>query len=319
MSLSADQTVEALRAAGEPTRLRLLSLLAGEELSVMEMSRILDQSQPRVSRHLKLMTDAGLIERFPDGARVYYRRSHDAESRRLSDTVLDILAEDAGEADHRRLDEVRKDREEAAASYFEQVAPQWDRLRSLYVSESAVEAALEKAVGPGPFERVVDLGTGSGRMLTLFGKKAKMSVGLDLSQNMLNIARTNVTKAGVEQVELRHGDIFATRLPAASADLVIVHQVLHYLSDPSAAVAEAARLVSPGGRLVIIDFAPHDFEHMREAHQHRRLGFADSEINGWLVDGGLTPSAPIALPHDAEGLTVTIWTAERRAQDRKTA
>lgn len=319
MSLSAVQTVEALRAAGEPTRLRVLSLLAGEELSVMEMSRILDQSQPRVSRHLKLMTDAGLIERFPDGARVYYRLSHDAQARRLIDTVLDILAEDAGEADHRRLDEVRKDREEAAASYFEQVAPQWDRLRSLYVSESDVEAALEKAVGPGPFERVVDLGTGSGRMLTLFGKKAKMSVGLDLSQNMLNIARTNVTKAGVEQVELRHGDIFATRLPAASADLVIVHQVLHYLSDPSAAVAEAARLVSPNGRLVIIDFAPHDFEHMREAHQHRRLGFADSEINGWLVDGDLTPSAPIALPHDAEGLTVTIWTAERRVQDRKTA
>ena len=319
MSLSADQTVEALRAAGEPTRLRVLSLLAGEELSVMEMSRILDQSQPRVSRHLKLMTDAGLIERFPDGARVYYRLSHDAQARRLIDTVLDILAEDAGEADHRRLDEVRKDREEAAVSYFEQVAPQWDRLRSLYVSESAVEAALEKAVGPGPFERVVDLGTGSGRMLTLVGKKAKMSVGLDLSQTMLNIARTNVTKAGVEQVELRHGDIFATRLPAASADLVIVHQVLHYLSDPAAAVAEACRLVSPGGRLVIIDFAPHDFEHMREAHQHRRLGFADSEINGWLQDGGLSPSAPIALPHDAEGLTVTIWTAERRLQDRKTA
>ncbi|WP_312596523.1 metalloregulator ArsR/SmtB family transcription factor [Brevundimonas sp.] len=319
MSLSADQTVEALRAAGEPTRLRILSLLAGEELSVMEMSRILDQSQPRVSRHLKLMTDAGLIERFPDGARVYYRLSHDAQARRLIDTVLDILAEDAGEADHRRLDEVRKDREEAAVSYFEQVAPQWDRLRSLYVSESAVEAALERAVGPGPFERVVDLGTGSGRMLTLFGKKAKMSVGLDLSQNMLNIARTNVTRAGVEQVELRHGDIFATRLPAASADLVIVHQVLHYLSDPAAAVAEAARLVSPNGRLVIIDFAPHDFEHMREAHQHRRLGFADSEITGWLLDGGLTPTAPIALPHDAEGLTVTIWTGERRLQDRKTA
>ena len=319
MSLSADQTVEALRAAGEPTRLRILSLLAGEELSVMEMSRILDQSQPRVSRHLKLMTDAGLIERFPDGARVYYRLSHVAQARRLIDTVLDILAEDAGEADHRRLDEVRRDREEAAVTYFEQVAPQWDRLRSLYVSETAVEAALEKAVGPGPFERVVDLGTGSGRMLTLFGKKAKMSVGLDLSQNMLNIARTNVTKAGLDKVELRHGDIFATRLPAASADLVIVHQVLHYLSDPSAAVAEAARLVSPNGRLVIIDFAPHDFEHMREAHQHRRLGFADSEINGWLLDGGLTPSAPIALPHDAEGLTVTIWTAERRVQDRKTA
>lgn len=323
MNLTADQTVEALRAAGEPTRLRILSLLASEELSVMEMSRILDQSQPRVSRHLKLMTDSGLIERFPDGARVYYRLSHDPHARRLIDTVLDILADDAGDADHRRLNEVRKDREQAAESYFEQIAPQWDRLRSLYVSESAVEAALEEAVGPGPFKRVVDLGTGSGRMLTLFGKKAKMSVGLDLSQNMLNIARANVSKAGLNKVELRHGDIFATRLPAGSADLVIVHQVLHYLADPAAAVAEAARLVCPGGRLVIVDFAPHDFEHMREAHQHRRLGFSDQEILGWLDDSGLTPAAPVALPPDNEGLTVTIWTAERllaaSAQDRKSA
>ena len=311
MSLTADQTVEALRAAGEPTRLRVLSLLAGEELSVMELSRVLDQSQPRVSHHLKLMTDAGLIERFPDGARVYYRLSHDAQARRLIDTVLDILADDAGEADHRRLDEVRRDREEHAARYFEQVAPQWDKLRSLYVSESAVEAALERAIGSGPFERVVDLGTGSGRMLTLFGRRAKMSVGLDLSQNMLNIARANASKAGLDKVELRHGDIFATRLPAESADLVIGHQVLHYLADPAAAAAEAARLVMPGGRLVIVDFAPHAFEHMREAHQHRRLGFADSEIAGWLTEAGLKTSAPIALPPESEGLTVTIWIAER--------
>ena len=277
----------------------------------MELSSVLEQSQPRVSRHLKLMADAGLIERFPDGARVYYRLSHDALLRGLIDTVLDLVDDAAGEADHRRLETVRKDREQAATAYFEQVAPQWDRLRSLYVSESAVEAALERAAGPGPFERVVDLGTGSGRMLTLFGKKAKMAVGLDLSQNMLNIARANVSKAGLDKVELRHGDIFATRLPAQSADLVVVHQVLHYLADPASAVAEAARLVSPGGRLLIVDFAPHDFEHMREAHQHRRLGFADAEIAGWLSDAGLTSSAPIALPPDKEGLTVTVWTGER--------
>lgn len=208
MTLTADQTVEALRAAGEPTRLRVLSLLAAEELSVMELSRVLDQSQPRVSRHLKLMADAGLIERFPDGARVFYRLSHDALSRRLIDTVLDLLDDGEGEADHRRLEEVRKERAIDAARYFEQIAPQWDQMRSLYVCESAVEAAVERAAGPGPFDRVVDLGTGSGRMLTLFGKKAKMSVGLDLSQNMLNIARANVSKAGLDKVELRHGDIF---------------------------------------------------------------------------------------------------------------
>ncbi|RZJ18832.1 MAG: metalloregulator ArsR/SmtB family transcription factor [Brevundimonas sp.] len=317
MLLTADQTIEALRAAGESTRLRILSLLAGEELSVMELSRVLDQSQPRVSRHLKLMTDAGLIERFPDGARVFYRLSHDAVLRRLIDTVLDLMDDAEGEADHRRLDEVRRERETAAAAYFEQVAPQWDRLRSMYVSESAVEAAVEKVVGPGPFDRVVDLGTGSGRMLTLLGKKARMSLGLDLSHNMLNIARANVSRAGLAKVELRHGDIFATRLPAESADLVMVHQVLHYLADPQAAVAEAARLVSSGGRLLIVDFAPHDLEQMRDEHQHRRLGFADEEIHRWLTEAGLSPSAPVALPPDTDGLTVVIWTAQRPAASQR--
>ena len=319
MALTAAQTVEALRAAGEPTRLRVLSLLAAEELSVMELSRILDQSQPRVSRHLKLMADAGLIERFPDGARVFYRLSHDLPARTLIDTVLDLLDDEAGAADHRRLEDVRRERAAEAAAYFEQVAPQWDRIRSLYVSESAVEAAIERAAGPGPFQRVVDLGTGSGRMLTLIGKRAKMAVGLDLSQNMLNIARANVSKAGLDKVELRHGDIFATRLPAASADLVLVHQVLHDLADPAAAVAEAARLVMPGGRLLIIDFAPHELERLRDEHQHRRLGFADEEIRRWLTDAGLTPSAVVALPPDSEGLTVSIWTAERRAEKRSAA
>jgi ArsR family transcriptional regulator len=313
MSLSADQTVEALRAAGEPTRLRVLSLLAGEELSVMELSRILDQSQPRVSRHLKLMTDAGLIERFPDGARVFYRLSSDVEARRLIDTVLDLLDVAAGEADDRRLEDVRRDREAAAGAYFERVAPQWDRIRSLYVCETAVEAAILNAAGDGPFERVVDLGTGSGRMLTLLGDRARTAVGLDLSHNMLNIARTNVSRAGLDKVELRHGDIFSTRLPERSADLVLVHQVLHYLSDPAAAVAEAARLVAPGGRLLIVDFAPHQLEHRRDEHQHRRLGFSDREMREWLSAGGLESSAPIALPPDTAGLTVSIWTAERRA------
>jgi len=317
--LTADQTIDALRAAGEPTRLRVLSLLAAEELSVMELSGILDQSQPRVSRHLKLMADAGLIERFPDGARVFYRLSSEPLARRLVDTVLDLLHTAVNVDDDRRLEDVRRSREVAASAYFERVAPQWDRIRSLYVCETAVEAAILRAAGPGPFERVVDLGTGSGRMLTLLGGKARMSVGLDLSHNMLNIARANVTRAGLEKVELRHGDIFATRLPPESADLVLVHQVLHYLADPAAAVAEAARLVMPGGRLLIIDFAPHQIEQLRDEHQHRRLGFDDGEMQRWLTGAGLKTAAPVTLPPDTDGLTVAIWTAERPDQARAKA
>lgn len=312
MTLSADDAVEALRAAGEPTRLRILGLLAAEELSVMELGRILEQSQPRVSRHLKLMTEAGLIERFPDGAWVFYRLASDGAQRRLVDAVLDGLG-DSGlpERDFQRLETVRAEREAKAAEYFERIAPRWDEIRSLYVSEAAVEAAIDKAAGQGPFERVVDLGTGSGRMLALLGRRAKMSVGLDLSQHMLNIARSNVARAGLERVELRHGDIFATRLPDASADLVVVHQVLHYLSDPAAAVAEAARLVSPGGRLLIVDFAPHAHEFLRQEHQHRRLGFADEEIDRWLGEAGLERRSPVALKPDGDGLTVKIWTGAR--------
>jgi ArsR family transcriptional regulator len=320
MSLNADEAVDALRAAGEPTRLRILALLAAEELSVMELGRILDQSQPRVSRHLKLMTEAGLIERFPDGAWVFYRLPHHGPRRQLIDAVLDLLNESGQpERDFQRLEEVRGERQAKAAAYFERVAPRWDEIRSLYVPETAVEAAIEAAAGPGPFERLVDLGAGSGRMLTLLGHRARTSIGLDLSQQMLNIARGNVARAGLEKVELRHGDIFATRLPSESADLVVVHQVLHYLSDPATAVAEAARLVAEGGRLVIADFAPHGLEFLRTEHQHRRLGFSDEEMANWLADAGLKVVAVQALKPEREGLTVKIWTGERRRQRSRSA
>jgi ubiquinone/menaquinone biosynthesis C-methylase UbiE/DNA-binding transcriptional ArsR family regulator len=319
MGVKADQAVEMLRAAGEPSRLRILSLLALEELAVMELSRILDQSQPRVSRHLKLLTEAGLIERFPDGAWAFFRLTEEESARALINTVLDtvdgddpVLAQDAA-----RLEAVQAERSTEAAEYFSRNAARWDEIRSLYISETDVEAAILKAVGPGTFRRMVDLGSGSGRMLTLLGPRAQSVIGLDLSQQMLNIARANVAKAGLD-CELRHGDIFATRLPSASADLVIVHQVLHYLADPAAAVSEAARLVEPGGRILIVDFAPHDLEFLRAQHQHRRLGFSGEEMARWLEAAGLGPAQMIDLPptHPA-GLTVRIWQAVRAADPKE--
>lgn len=319
MFMSGDQIVEALSAAGEPTRLRILSLLAREELSVMELSGILQQSQPRVSRHLKVMTDSRLVDRFPDGARVFYRLSSEADARRLIDTILALLPDHEGAEDHRRLEAVRHERDAAAAAYFDRIAPQWDRVRSLHVSETAVEAAILQAAGPGPFERMIDLGTGSGRMLSLFAGRVQRAVGLDLSHNMLNIARSNATRQGLNHVELRHGDIFSTGLPDRCADLVLVHQVLHYLVDPHAAVNEAARLVAPGGRLLIVDFAQHDLEQLRTDHQHRRLGFAAEEIADWLGEAGLTPLPVTALPPDNEGVTVSIWVAIQNTLQNRSA
>jgi ArsR family transcriptional regulator len=317
MSVTFDQAVEVLRAAGEPTRLRILALLSREELAVLELTRILGQSQPRVSRHLKILAEAGLVERFPDGAWVFYRLAGGVEARALADQAIGMIASlDAVLLrDAERLEGVAAERASEAAAYFADNAERWDEIRSLYVSEAAVEAAILEAAGAGPFRRVIDLGTGSGRMLTLLGPKAKSALGLDLSRQMLNIARTNVARAGLGSCELRHGDILGTGLETGEADLVVVHQVLHYLGEPASAVAEAARLVGKGGRLLVIDFAPHDLEFLRAEHRHRRLGFFDNEIQRWLESAGLMGVRAVTLPPAAPGgLTVKVWSAEHGAE-----
>ncbi len=316
--MSSDQAVGVLRAVAEPTRLRILALLAREELAVLELCRILGQSQPRVSRHLKLLAEAGLVERFPDGAWVFYRLAGATPARALAEQALALIAPgDAALArDAERLAHVGDERGGQAAAYFAENAERWDEMRSLHTAEAAVEAAILDAAGEGPFERLVDLGSGTGRMLTLLGGRARSAIGLDLSRQMLNIARAHAAAAGLTACELRHGDILGTGLPTGCADLVVVHQVLHYLSDPAAAVAEAARLTAPGGRLLIIDFAPHDLEFLRVEHRHRRLGFSDSEIERWLAGAGLSAFEVLALPPQAgadvkSALTVKIWGAIR--------
>jgi ArsR family transcriptional regulator len=253
---------------------------------------------------------------------VFYRLSRGGKAGEL---IADVLAQiDAADPvlarDAERLSAVFAERASVASDYFARNAARWDEIRSLYVAEAAVEAAIVDAAGPGPFRKLVDLGSGTGRMLTLLGPKAEVALGLDLSQQMLNIARNHVSEAGLKACELRHGDIFGTRLPDGEADLVIVHQVLHYLADPAAAVREAARITAAGGKLIIVDFAPHKLEFLREQHQHRRLGFSDAEIRRWLNEGRLEGVGVETLPpaRDA-GLTVKIWTAERAAQPQRSA
>lgn len=304
--------LEALKAMGEPTRLRLLRLLAHEELSVMELVRILNQSQPRISRHLKLMNEAGVIDRFPDGAWVFYRLSEHPALTPLIDSVLTALGDDKNSADLRALEEVRGQRLEAAQGYFENIAPVWDQIRSHYVDDAEVETAIQSLVGDAPVETIVDLGTGSGRMLSLLAPHAQYAIGLDLSQQMLNIARARTREAGLSGIDFRHGDILATRLNGQSADLVVIHQVLHFLPDPGQALKEAARLLKPGGRLLIVDFAPHRLEIMRDEYQHRRLGIGDDDMGHWQKVAGLRALRSLSLPpHQEPGLTVRIWLMQK--------
>lgn len=316
--LGLNGALAALRAVAEDTRLRIVALLAEGELSVSDLTDILGQSQPRISRHLKLLVEAGLLERQREGAWAFFRLSEQAETALLLRPVLDTLDKaDAQLAqDRERLSAVREQRAAAAQSLFARLAPRWDTLRSLHASEDAVETAIVDALGSAPIRSLLDLGTGTGRMLQLLGPKAERIVGLDASHAMLSVARANLERAGLSGIELRQGDIYAPPLVRGSFDLVIIHQVLHYLDDPARALTQAARLVAPGGRLLVVDFAPHGLEFLRETEGHRRLGFAPAQVASWLDEAGLAPTLIRDLPPPSGGksdkLTVSIWLGEDR-------
>lgn len=306
----ADRVVSALRAAGEQTRLRVLALLTEGELAVGELAQALSQSQPRVSRHLKLLTEAGLVERAPEGAWVFYRlpRAHTTE-RQFAEAALAMLdpTDPVLARDAERLDAIRAARDEAAEAYFERNAADWDRLRALHLPEADIDSAILAAAGPGPFDLMVDVGVGQGRMIQLFADRVRRAEGFDTSRQMLAIARASLDDLKAKAA-VRFGDAYAPPMEAGAADLVTIHQVLHFLSDPARAVAEAARLLKKGGRLVIVDFAPHELEFLRSEHAHRRLGFSDVEIAEWCEAAGLSrPKITTLAPKKKGALTVKIW------------
>ncbi len=287
-TIAFDSVLAALAAAAEPTRLRLLALLAEAELTVTELVTILAQSQPRISRHLKLLVEAGLVERHREGAWVFFLAASNGAVGSLLSTILGTLAPDDATraADRGRLAEVRRARTEQAARYFAAHAVDWDKIRALHIREERVEAAISDLIGRAPVQTLLDLGTGTGRMLELLAPRATRAVGIDQSPQMLALARDRLEKAGLRNVQLRQGDIYALPVEHDRYDLVIIHQVLHYLDDPARAVREAARALRPSGRLLIIDFAPHEEESLRSAHAHRpprlfRRGDRLSPGRGW--------------------------------------
>ncbi|MEG6509089.1 metalloregulator ArsR/SmtB family transcription factor [Methyloligella sp. 2.7D] len=318
-TLSSEAAVAALRGAGESTRLRILALLAKRELNVKDLTQILGQSQPRISRHLKLLAEAGLIGRFREGSWVFFRLADTGAEAALAEAIVGSLdCEDAVIArDAARAEAVQKARAEAAQSYFRAHAPEWDRIRSLHVAEDQVEAAMLDALGEGPFELLVDLGTGTGRIIELFGGAATRALGFDVSHEMLSYARMKLERAGLSHAQARHGDIFNVPLADGAADAVVLHQVLHFLDEPALALSEAARLLAPGGKLLIVDFAPHDVEFLREEQAHTRLGFPSDQIARWCAEAGLrlTRHTDLSPQGDTpEKLTVSLWLAEKPAE-----
>jgi len=314
-----EQLLSALRAAGEPTRLRILAILALGELTVSELTQVLSQSQPRISRHLKLLADAGLVQRYPEGSWVFYRLHEGTHVSGVLAQIIRHIPEDDHDIlrDRERFGEVRQLRAERAQNYFAANAASWDELRARHIPETAVEEKMadQLEAHSGDMALLIDLGTGTGRMLEIFGHLAQRAIGFDVSADMLTLARSKLDEVGAKNCQVRQGDCANVPLEDNVASVVILHQVLHFLDDPQRALNEAARILAPGGRVLIADFGPHEMEALREDHAHRRLGFGDAEMRAMLTQSGLQVRETQTLsPESSSGeqdLTVAMWQAEK--------
>lgn len=334
--LGSDHLIAGLRAIGEPTRLRIAALVSQGELTVTELCRILGQSQPRVSRHLKLLCDAGLLQRHSEGTSAFFSPSLEADGRALLDGVVGFLDPDDPviTADRQRLDSIRAERAAQAEDYFDQIAEQWESMRDRHVADAEVEARLtgiveeylSRSAATMP-ERarhrprlLLDIGTGTGRILELLADRFDKGIGVDLSTNMLNLARTRLIERELGNCSVRQANIYALDLgdegrDQVAADVAVLHHVLHFLDDPAAALRQTAFTLAPGGLVIIVDFAPHHVDELLTEHQHRWSGFSSDQIESWCSDAWLevvdshhlTPD----LSSSMETLTVSIWVAVR--------
>lgn len=315
-----DELLSGLKAVAETTRIRILFALSHSEVNVSELTYILGQSQPRVSRHLKLMTEAGLVAKHKEGNWVLFRLTESGIGGALARSIVDMVSDKDTElsGDLARLEEVRRQRSERATAYFADNASNWEKLRSFHVDEASVEDAIVELAGNRKIDTLVDLGTGTGRILELFADRAKSLIGLDLSREMLAIARFNLEQKKLRHAQVRQADIYALPLADRTADLVVIHQVLHFLDEPQKALLEARRILAPNGQVLIVDFAPHELEELREQHAHRRLGVSDDQLNEWLRRAGLNLRKASILPppwlKSRKGLTVSLWLADAAAK-----
>lgn len=318
MPLVFDDAVAALRAVAEPSRLRIVAALWDIELTVGELCQVLGQTQPRVSRHLRILVDAGLLERQAEGPYAFYRPTADSIAFHLVADVLHRLDDDDPtlEHDRRRIARVRAERAAQAASYFEEIAGRWDEVRERLVADGEVEKAVLELVGDGSVGHLVDIGTGTGRILEVAADRIERGTGIDLSREMLNLARSRLDQLGHRHCSVVHTSAYDLGLEPDSVDVAVMHHVLHFLDDPPAAVDQAARVLAPGGSLIVVDFASHNQEYFRDRHQHRYLGFDEDTVIRWCRRVGLDASVAHRLTRDHvpdadDALTTVIWHATK--------
>jgi len=300
-----DRLINALGAAADPTRLRLLALAARGAFCVNDFCDILGQSQPRLSRHLRLLHEAGLLERTREGANAWYVLAQGDQGALARDLLRRADPEDPTlAADRRGAARVLAERAREASEKFRRAGADWDEMRALDLPAADVEAALSRVLGEGRHGRVLDVGTGTGRLLELLAPRVECGLGIDASRTMLALARVRLAKPEFAHLSVRLADMYALPLRDAAYDLVLLQMVLHYAEEPAQVIAEASRVLAPGGRLIVVDLAPHDRAELRDRLAHRALGFSDADMEALLAGAGLRTERSVSV---AGPLAVRIW------------
>lgn len=300
-----------LRAAAEPTRLRLLALAGRGAFCVSEFTDILGQSQPRLSRHLKLLCDCGLLDRVREGANVWFTLPHGEPGELARELVARLPENDQTlEADRRQAARVLAERARVASESFRRQGADWDEMRALELPASEVEAALLSLVPGHDAGQLLDIGTGTGRVLELLAPRISQGVGVDASRAMLALARSRLARAGLTHCSVRLADMYRLPLPESSFDIAVMQMVLHYAEEPQGVLAEVARVLRPGGRLIVIDLAKHGRDDLLSRLAHRWLGFTDDGMRALLAGAGMEQGEPYTIDGP---LTVRLWPAIRAA------
>ncbi len=305
------------KALGEETRLRIVCLLRNRELSVSDLTSLLHQSQPCISNHLKLLYEQGIVKRYQEGSYAYFRLTSDRQLIRLINAGLerlDFLYDPVLRDDVNHYRELMDVQAEKSITFFAEIAEKWNKIRILTIPAKQEEEFLYEKLKDVIVGNFIDLGTGTGRMLKIFSENYKNGVGIDWSHNMLNVARACLHQNQINHAYVCQGNIYNLTFDDFLADCVISHQVLHYLSTPHKVFKQVAQLLKPGGKFVIVDFAPHNSEFLLKNYAHQRLGFSDEIIQEWLSLNDFQLKETHSLvpdPDTAEKqkITLKIWVA----------
>ena len=300
---SYDDYIDALRAISEPTRFRLTRLCAQGELTVSELMRIVGQSQPRVSRHLKLLQDAGVLESFREQHWVFYRVAQNSPSQQLVSDLLQHLPadDDLMDFDQTRLNELRDARAKLSEEFVETEVPDWLRLHEYHGDELRFGDAVRDALAGREVGHLLDIATGTGRMLKIAGPLAESGVGIDLSKKMVMVARNALAEADLPHLTVRQEDMYQMRFPARHFDTVTIDQVLYFASNPDALIREATRVLKPSGRLLLVAFTE-----AANAKTPPAVSIAISDIRSWLEDAGLKIVTTNVLPGDVLDISLLV-------------